>query len=108
MFLIGRRLVDPVCGVAAVFLLFIHSPLMFGHGLRSNVMEAALVLSYAGGIHHFLGWTESDHPSSRRVHIFCVTGWFTLGFMTKFVAAGFLPVVIGLTALAVEDWRRRL
>ena len=63
---------------------------MFGHGLRSNVMEAALVLSYAGGIHHFLGWTESDHPSSRRVHIFCVTGWFTLGFMTKFVAAGFL------------------
>ena len=108
VFLIGRRLVDPVCGVAAVFLLFIHSPLMFGHGLRSNVMEAALVLSYAGGIHHFLGWTESDHPSSRRVHIFCVTGWFTLGFMTKFVAAGFLPVVIGLTALAVEDWRRRL
>lgn len=54
VFLIGRRLVDPVCGVAAVFILFIHPPLMFGHGLRSNVMEAALVLAYAGGIHHFL------------------------------------------------------
>ena len=108
VFLIGRRLVDPVCGVAAVFLLFIHSPLMFGHGLRSNVMEAALVLSYAGGIHHFLAWSESDRASIRHLHIFSVTGWFILGFMTKFVAVGFLPLVVGVTALCFRDWRRRL
>jgi hypothetical protein len=108
VFLIGRRLVDPVCGIAAVFLLLVHFPLMFGHGLRSNVMEAALVLSYAGGIYHFLAWSESDRPSTRRIHIFSVAGWFTLGFMTKFVAVGFLPVVVGTTALCVRDWRQRL
>lgn len=109
VFLIGRRLVDPVCGIAAVFLLFVHSPLMFGnHSLRSNVMEAALVLSYAGGIHHFLAWSESDRPSIRRIHIFSIAGWFALGFMTKFVAVGFLPVVVGTMALSVRDWRQRL
>ena len=108
VFLIGRRLVDPVCGAAAVFLLFVHSPLMFGHGIRSNVMEAALILSYAGGVHHFLAWSESDRPAIRRIHIFSVAGWFTLGFMTKFVAVGFLPMIVGMTALCFKDWRQRL
>ena len=45
VFLIGRRLVDPVCGVAAVFVLFIQGWLVFGHGLRDNVMEASVVLA---------------------------------------------------------------
>ena len=49
VFLIGRRLVDPVCGFAAVFLLFTHPELLDSHGLRSNVMEAALVVGYSGG-----------------------------------------------------------
>ena len=108
VFLIGRRLVDSLCGAGAVFLLFIHLPLMFGHGLRSNVMEAALVLAYAGGIYHFLAWSESDRRSRRWSHIFAFAGWFTLGFMTKFVAVIFLPAVVGLAALCVADWRRRL
>ena len=108
VFLIGRRLVDPVCGVAAVFLLFIHSSLMLGHGVRSNVMEAALVLSYAGGIHHFLAWSESDRPLIRRRHIFSMAGWFTLGFMTKFIAVAFLPIVLGVTALCFRSWRQRV
>lgn len=108
VFLIGRRLVDPVCGAAAVFLLFVHSPLMFHHGIRSNVMEAALVLSYAGGVHHFLAWSESKRSAIRRIHIFSVAGWFTLGFMTKFVAAAFLPMIVGMTALCFKDWRQRL
>ena len=36
VFLIGRRLVDPVCGFAAVFLLFIQSWLLFGHGCAAT------------------------------------------------------------------------
>ena len=67
VFLIGRRLVDSLCGAGAVFILFIHSPLMFGHGLRSsNVMEAALVLAFAGGIYHFLAWSDSHVATGRR------------------------------------------
>ena len=108
VFLIGRRLVDSLCGAGAVFILFIHSPLMFGHGLRSNVMEAALVLAFAGGIYHFLAWSDSDRPSRRRWHIFAFAGWFTLGFMTKSVVALLLPAVVGLAALCVADWRHRL
>ena len=107
VFLIGRRLVDWVCGAAAVFLLFVHVPLMFGHGLRSNVMEAPLVLAYAGGMYHFLAWSENEGAARWR-HILAFAGWFTLGFMTKFVAALFLPMVVGLAALGFPDWRRRL
>ena len=91
-----------------MFLLFIHSPLMFGHGLRSNVMEAALMLAYTGGIYHFLSWSDSTRRSDRWVHIFAFAGWFTLGFMTKFIAVIFLPAIVGLAALCVADWRRRL
>ena len=81
---------------------------MFGHGLRSNVMEAALMLAYTGGIYHFLSWSDSTRRSDRWVHIFAFAGWFTLGFMTKFIAVIFLPAIVGLAALCVADWRRRL
>lgn len=108
VFLIGRRLVDYVCGIAAVSLLFIQPALMFGHGIRSNVMEAAVMLAYAGGIYHFLAWSDSERLSRRWLHILAFTGWFVLGFMTKFVAALFLPAIVGLTALCFVDWRRRL
>ena len=108
VFLIGRRLVDPLCGLAAVFLLFINGALLFEHGLRSTVMEAPLFLAYTGGIYHFLAWSESDRRSDRWRHIIAFAGWFTLGFMTKFVAAIFLPMVVGVTALCLPDWRRRL
>ena len=109
VFLIGRRLVDPVCGLAAVFLLFIHTPLVLhGNSVRSNVMEATLILSYAGGMYHFLAWSESARRSMRRFHIFCVAGYFALGFMAKFVAAAFLPIVIGASALGLRGWRRLL
>ena len=66
------------------------------HGLRSNNMEASLVAAYAGGLYHFLRWR---HAGARRDAI--VTGaWFTLAFLTKFVAAAFLPLV-ALVSLAL-------
>jgi 4-amino-4-deoxy-L-arabinose transferase-like glycosyltransferase len=108
IFLIGRRLVDSVCGFGAVFLLFIQWWFIFRHGLRANVMEAALVLAYCGGIYHFHVWSGSDRTSRRWLHILAFAGWLTLGFMTKFVAVIFLPLIVGVAALLVADWRRRL
>ena len=34
VFAIGSRLAGPVCGAVAVLILFVHSPLIFDHGLR--------------------------------------------------------------------------
>ncbi len=57
VFLLGRWLAGPVCGAAAVLVLFTIDPLLFEHGLRSNNMEAPLFLSYCGGLFHFARWT---------------------------------------------------
>jgi 4-amino-4-deoxy-L-arabinose transferase-like glycosyltransferase len=106
VFLIGHRLAGPICGLFAVLVLFAHGPLLFDHGLRSNNMDAALVLTYAGGVYHFLRWGD---PGARRgTHITAVAGWFFLGFMTKFVAALFLPAVLFLSALLLPSMRRLL
>ena len=74
IFLIGRRLAGPVCGVSAGLVLFAHAPLLFDHGLRSNNMDAALVLAYTGGVYHFLRWGSAT--GSRAAHIGAVAGWF--------------------------------
>ena len=71
-------------------------PLVFDHGLRSNNMESAVFLCYCGGMYHAASWLERRGPGRR--HTFAVAGWFTLGFMTKFVAALFLPLVVLLAA----------
>ena len=106
VFLIGRNLAGAICGVFAVILLFAHGPLLFDHGLRSNNMEAALVLAYCGGAYHFLRWSSGS--SHRWRHIAAVAGWFFLGFMTKFVAVLFLPVVLAASALIQPQARRQL
>ncbi len=109
VFLIGTRLMNPIAGVMAVLILFVHSRLIFDHGLRSHNMEAALLLGYCGGVYHFLAWAG---PSSARrrpaLHAMAVGLYFVLGFMTKFVAALFLPAVLGLAMLTMPAYRRRL
>jgi 4-amino-4-deoxy-L-arabinose transferase-like glycosyltransferase len=113
VFLIGQRLAGAICGAVALLVLFAHGPLLFEHGLRSNNMDAALVLAYAGGIFHFLRWSAGAPMPARRWHIAAVGGWFVLGFMTKFVAALFLPLVLAISVLVLagprrtfaEDWR---
>jgi len=112
-FAIGALLAGPVCGAVAVLLLFIHNPLVFAHGLRTNNMEASLILSYAAGVFHFLRWSALEDERRRRRHAMWAGLFFVLGFMTKFVAALFLPLTLGLAAVAfprvrkrlVEDWR---
>jgi 4-amino-4-deoxy-L-arabinose transferase-like glycosyltransferase len=110
VFLIGRRIEGPLCGAVAVLVLFAHEPLLFDHGLRSNNMDAALVLAYCGGVYHYLAWASAAAATrrARGLHIAAVGGWFFLGFMTKFVAALFLPLVIGIPALLFASHRRAL
>ena len=108
VFLLGRRLAGPVCGIVAVMILFAHDPLIFDHGLRSNNMDAALLLAYCAGVYHYLRWAEAPAPGARWIHAGAVGALFYLGFMTKFVAALFLPMVLGVTALIFATHRQRL
>ncbi len=103
IFLIGCRLSGTACGVISVFVVFTFDPLLFEHGLRSNNMEASVFLCYCGGIYHFSRWVETARKASRRWHTFAAAGYFILGFMTKFVAALFLPLV----CVATLAWGRK-
>ena len=103
IFLIGVRLAGPVAGIVALLILFVHWPLLFEHGLRSNNMEAPLFLSYCGGIFHALRWASAPDPRGIRRHAIATALFFVLGFMTKFVAAAFLPIVIGLVFVIVPE-----
>jgi 4-amino-4-deoxy-L-arabinose transferase-like glycosyltransferase len=107
LFAIGRRIGGPMCGVTAALMLFVHRPLLFEHGLRSNNMEAALVLAYCGGLFHFLKWRTSSEGSRERIHVFAIALCFVLAFMTKFVAALFLPVIIAASLMLSRDDRLR-
>ena len=106
VFLIGRRLAGPVCGLTAVLLLFTHDSLLYHHGLRSNNMESTTVLAYAAGVYHFMAW-RSINPDVKR-HVYAMSLWFVLAFMTKFVAGLFLPVILGAAALVKREDRGRL
>ena len=101
VYLIGQRLAGPGGGLVAALMLFTMHLLAFDHGLRSNNMEAAVFLSYCGGIFHFARWAEAGPAGRARGDAVAVAAYFVLGFMTKFVAALFLPFVCAL-ALA---WR---
>jgi hypothetical protein len=87
--LLGYRLGGPTTAAAACVILFGMRDLVLIHGLRSNSMESPLVAAYSGGLYHFLRWR---HSGERRDALI-TGGWFTLAFLTKFVAAAFLPLV---------------
>ena len=106
VFAIGRRLAGPICGFVAVLLLFAHNPLINTHGLRTNNMETAVFLAYAAGVYHFLAWRKSG-PDDKG-HLFAIALYFVLGFMTKFVAALFLPVMLIAAAMLKAEDRQRL
>jgi 4-amino-4-deoxy-L-arabinose transferase-like glycosyltransferase len=116
VFLLGARLLNPLAGFLSVLILVAHAPLVFTHGLRSNNMESALVLAYCGGVYHYLRWTfvvrtfERSSKDTRtpngKIQVFAVALYFVLGFLTKFVAALFLPMILGFTALVVPEHRR--
>jgi len=87
--LFAYRLAGPAAAIASCLILFGLRDLVLQHGIRSNNMEASLLAAYCGGLYHFLRWR---HAGARRDAL--ITGaWFTLAFLTKFVAAAFLPLV---------------
>ena len=106
VFAIGNLLAGPICGAVAVMLLFIHPPLVLDHGLRTNSMEGPLFLCYCGGIYHFLRWSAA--AGRKQAHAIGVGVYFVLGFMTKFVAAIFLPLVLVMGALLFRRTRQKL
>jgi len=117
VFAVGSRLAGPVCGGVAVLILFVHFPLLFDHGLRTNNMEAALFLSYCGGLFHVLEWgrltsgadrARPDAATAGGRHAVAAGLYFVLGFMTKFVAAAFLPLVAGAAVLLLPAYRAAL
>ena len=87
--------------------LFVYEPLLFEHGLRGNNMEAPLFLCYCGGIYHYLAWATADEPRRGAGTSSAVALYFFLGFMTKFVAALFLPVMLGRADAAAAGSRGR-
>ncbi len=101
VFLLGRWLSDSIGGVAAVLVLFTFRPLVFEHGLRSNNMEALLVLCYAGGVYHIARWIDGGGAGLAARHRWPVALYFALGFLAKFVAILFLPLIV-LAALLVR------
>ena len=101
IYAIACRLAGPLAGVVAAFLMFSFDPLLFEHGIRGNNMEATIFLTYCGGMYHFMRWAEGGEAAPRRRHALAVAAFFSLGFMTKFVAALFLPMV-GMVALALK------
>lgn len=105
---IGFRMSGVVCGLTAVLVLFTHAPLLFEHGLRSNNMEAGLLLAYCGGMFHAMAWAEAANRRARWGHAIAFGLWCAFGFLIKFVAVIFLPGVVFLTALIHGRWRRRL
>lgn len=107
VFAIGSLLAGPLCGALAVMLLFVHWPLLLDHGLRTNNMEGPLFLCYCGGIYHFLRWHATE-GRRKQAHAVAVGLYFVLGFMTKFVAAIFLPLVLTLGALGFRATRAKL
>jgi 4-amino-4-deoxy-L-arabinose transferase-like glycosyltransferase len=107
VFWLGRSLSGWLCGVVAVLVLFTLPDLLFDHGLRSNNMDAALVLAYCGGVFHFARWVEQADRTRSPIHAAAAALYFTLGFMTKFVAVAFLPLVCVLSVWWNSDTRLR-
>jgi 4-amino-4-deoxy-L-arabinose transferase-like glycosyltransferase len=113
IFAFGRRMAGWVCGVVALAILYTFEGLIVQHGLRANAMESALVLAYAGGMYHYVRWADTDSGGRARAHAAAVGLYFFLAFMTKFVAALFLPAILAAASLelpsvrskALREWR---
>ncbi len=109
LYALGFRAGGIVAGLGAVASLFLFEPLLFEHGLRTNSMDAALLLAYCGGAWHTLAFFRQAPGAARgRLHLVAATLFFTLGFLVKFVAALFLPLVAAVACLLLPEPRRRL
>ena len=60
VFAIGSRLAGPVCGAVAMLILFVHSPLMFDHGLRRTTWKRRCSCATAAA--YFTTWPGASTP----------------------------------------------
>jgi 4-amino-4-deoxy-L-arabinose transferase-like glycosyltransferase len=91
VFMLGRWQSGVVGGVVSVLVLYTLEPVV--QALRTNTMEASLLLSYVGGVYHFARWNEARGEGTAAWHRWPVALYFALGFLTKFVAILFLPLI---------------
>jgi 4-amino-4-deoxy-L-arabinose transferase-like glycosyltransferase len=100
VFAIGRRMAGPFCGFVAALVLFAYNPLLLAHGIRTNNMDSPVLLAYCGGVYHYLRWLDPGESRVRWRHALGAGLYFVLGFMSKFVAAAFLPMILlGVTVM---------
>lgn len=105
---LGKNLRGPPTGLISALLFFTLREPVFIHGFRSNNMDSLLMLSYAAGFYHFLRWTRMESTRGRAFHIFALAIFFTAGFMSKFVAALFLPMLLAISLIFTPTWRQTL
>ena len=77
VFALGRRLAGAVCGLVAVFVLFVYHPLLFEHGLRDN----AMLLVLCGGPLLFLRTNVVDALKRRGAFVFYLGATIILGLL---------------------------
>ena len=105
---LGEDLGGPRSGFISALLFFTLREPVFIHGFRSNNMDSLLMLSYTAGLFHFLRWIRAKTTRERAFQIFAVAGFFSAGFMCKFVAVLFLPMVLGVALVLTPSWRQIL
>ena len=69
------------------------------------------MLAYCGGLYHFVRWAHEETTAARRRHAHVWMLLFVAAFLSKFVAAAFLPIICA-AALAIDParwpvWRQR-
>ncbi len=94
---IGLRLGGRWGGVLTALVFFAFRDPLLNHGVLANNTESAVLLQYTGSIFHFMAWADSSRRSL--LHPVAIGLLFVLGFMSKFVAALFLPVTLVVVLL---------
>ncbi len=101
VFGIGRKLAGPVAGSRRRRSCCSHSTRCLQSRRTHQQHGVGHAAGLCGGVYHFLAW-RSVNPDVKR-HVFAMSLCFVLGFMTKFVAAIFLPVVLVLAAASTRQ-----
>ena len=109
VFAIGRRLAGPVCGVSRSWSCSSTTRCSSSTACAATTWKRRSFLCYCGGMYHYIALgrampTSGAGGGTRSA----VALYFFLGFMTKFVAALFLPVMLAATTALLPAARQRL
>lgn len=102
---IGYKVGGRWAGLLSGIVFFAFSDPLLQHGLLSNNTESAVLLQYTGATYHFMAWVEGTRR--RVLHAVAIGLYFVLGFLSKFVAALFMPVILAVVLVVHRDLLRR-